>query len=490
MQGEGQVVLLSGEAGIGKSRIIQGLRERLSSDSYFSLRYQCSPYHTNSALFPIIAQLERAAEFNRKDDAATRLDKLQRLLERSSEDLETEIPLIANLLSIPIEKNEAFAKLSPQDKKDRTLETLSKQPGQLSVSRPVLFLFEDIHWVDPTTLELLDLFVSRVSNQRVLAVLTHRPEFHAPWTGEAHVSSLTMNKLPRMQCLRLVENVAGGLGLPATVREQIAERADGVPLFIEELTKSVIESTASTQPSVQTGAHEPVVSTTVPETLKDSLMSRLDRLGSVKELAQIGSVIGREFGHELLACVAGPSYQCLESDLRQLLDAGLIFKRGTLPHATYIFKHALIQDIAYESLLKKRRQELHRQIAVSIEQIQPDLSENHPEIVARHYTEAAMNEPAVKLWFAAAHLANRRFSNGESIEHATQGLALLSQLNDDGNKPIELELLLVLGSAYRALRGFASEEGERVFERALVLSEQLNDSGRYMDAARGLLATY
>jgi class 3 adenylate cyclase len=340
--GDGQVVLLSGEPGIGKSRVIRTFRERLGDEPYTPLSHFCSPYHTNSALHPIIAQLERAAAFARADESEARRAKLENLLGQATEHLDEAVPLIGALLGLPADARYPALNLSPQRQKQRTLEILIEQLAGLARDRPVLELYEDLHWVDPSTLELLDLLVERVRTLPVLAVLTYRPEFSPPWSGHAHVTSLPLNRLGRRQGAAIVERLTGGKSLPGEILEDIVAKTDGVPLFVEELTKTVLESGLLIDAGNHYALTAPMPSLAIPATLQDSLMARLDRLAPVKEVAQTAAVIGREFSHELIAAVSPLAVAELDAALDQLVASGLIFRRGTAPEATYSFKHALV----------------------------------------------------------------------------------------------------------------------------------------------------
>ena len=381
---EGQVVLISGEPGIGKSRITQALLERLPRDPYTVLRYQCSPYHISSALYPIINQIEFASEFRRDDTAEQKLDKLEALLSQSIQNLETVVPLFAALLSILCEDRYPPMNLSPRQQKDQTLAAAIAQLFGIAAEQPILLVFEDVHWVDPTTLELLDSMLAQMQDKRVMVLMTYRSAFQPRWVGEPHVSTMSLRKLSAKSCTPMIESVTGGKSLPEEVVSQIVEKTDGVPLFVEELTKMVLGSGLLREEIGGYVLDGPLPPLAIPNTLQDSLMARLDRLSSVKEIAQIGSVIGRNFEHELLRAVVDLADDELDQALSELTDAGLILRRGTSPNATYIFKHALIQDTAYESLLKSRRQRLHAQIGRTLEEQFTALVETQPELIAHH----------------------------------------------------------------------------------------------------------
>ena len=384
--GEGQVVLLSGEPGIGKSRITQVLRERLASESPTRLRYQCSPYYTNTAFYPIIDQLERAAEFVRDDAPESRLDKLEALLAQGTENVSEAAPLFAALLSLPVERYPPL-NLSPQRQKEKTFEALAEHTAGLARHNPVLIIFEDVHWVDPTTLEMLGTLIDRVQDAAVLLVITYRPEFESPWGGYSHVTLHALDRLTRRQGAQMVAKVTGGKALPEDVLDQIIAKTDGVPLFVEELTKTVLEA------GLAEGQKRPMV--VIPATLQDSLMARLDRLESGKEIAQLGACIGREFSYRLIDAIAPGDHASLDDALARLIDAELLYRYGRPPDATYSFKHALVQETAYQSLLKSRRRPIHGRIADALKEQFGEIVEAEPELLAHHYTEAARVEQAI-----------------------------------------------------------------------------------------------
>ena len=358
-EGEGQVVLLAGEAGIGKSRITQALRQRLSDEPHLRLRAQCLPYYSNSAFYPFIAHLERAMACERDAPPTEKLDALEALLARVGTPLEEVVPLLAALLSIPTGDRYAPLTMSPQRQKDKTVEALIDQVRDLAQQQPVLNIFEDVHWIDPTSLEALTRLIDRLQDMRVLLVITYRPEFTPVWRGFTHVTTHTLNRLSRRQVATMVQQIAGDRALPQEVLDQIVARTDGVPLFVEELTKTILESGLLRDDGARYTLAGPLPLLAIPDTLQGSLLARLDRLGPVKEVAQLGAVLGREFAYELLAAVSPLPDTELQAALHRLVQAELVFRRGQPPEATYLFKHALVQDAAYGSLLRSVRQELH-----------------------------------------------------------------------------------------------------------------------------------
>jgi predicted ATPase/class 3 adenylate cyclase len=466
-EGDGQVVLISGEPGIGKSRLLQALRQELSGQPHLALSHFGSAYHTNSALHPIIAQLERAAGFAVDDQPPARLAKLEALLCQSTDQLEDAVPLVGALLGIPANDRYPALNLSPQRQKQRTLEVLIEQLAGLARRRPVLELYEDLHWVDPSTLELLDLLVERVRPLPVLVVATFRPEFTPPWSGQAHVTTLPLNRLGRRQGATMALRVTGGKPLPNQILDQIVARTDGVPLFVEELTKTVLESGLLTDTGDRYELTGPLPPLAIPATLQDSLTARLDRLALAKETAQVGAVIGREFSHELLASVADRSKEQLQSALDQLVASELVFRRGVPPVVTYSFKHALVQDTAYQSLLKSKRQQLHARIAQSLEERFPDRVHSEPEVLAHHYAEADLVARAIPYWLGAGRKAAERSADREAAAHLRKGLELVAQLPDPRERAEkELDLRIALGPVLMNIRGTAAPEVAEVYERA------------------------
>jgi class 3 adenylate cyclase/predicted ATPase len=484
-EGEGQVVLLASEPGIGKSRLVRALRECLGGEPHAHLGYQGSPYHQTSPLHPVVGQLERAAGFVRADTTGAKLGKLEALLARSNAGIAAEAaPLLAPLLSIPAGDRYSPLGLSPQRQKARTLEVLVERIAGLAAQRPVLVVLEDAHWGDPTTLELFGLTIERVQRLPVLVVITFRPEFQPPWMGRRHVTLLTLSRLSRRQGATMVERVTGKM-LPPDVVGQIVAKTDGVPLFVEELTKAVVESGLLREEADRYALAGPLPPLAIPTTLQDSLMARLDRLAPVKEVAQIAAVIGREFSYELLAAITPLSAEDLAAALDQLLAAELVFRRGAPPGTTYSFKHALVQDAAYQSLLKPRRRQLHTRIVQVLERF-PATVETEPELLAHHCVQAGLMEQAVDYWTKAGQLSLARSATLEAIAQLSRGLKALRSLpKSPERRRRELGLQLVLGPALIAAKGFAAPETGRAYARACELCRELGDIPKLLPALYG-----
>jgi class 3 adenylate cyclase/predicted ATPase len=491
--GQGQVVLLSGEPGIGKSRITRALRDMIGDEKHTRLRYQCSPFHTQSALYPVIEQFEHAAGFEKDDSADKKLDKFEQLLGKtlSGAELQNVAPLFAALLSLP-GKRYAPIHVAPQRQKELTLEALINQVARFAAESPVLMVFEDVHWVDPTTQEVLDLMVERIVELPVFLLITYRPEYVSPhWSADAHVTELHLNRLNRQLGSELAANVTGGKVLPADVLEQIVEKTDGVPLFVEELTKTVLESGLMADAGDHYELAGPLPPLAIPSSLQDSLMARLDRLAEVREVAQVGACIGREFSYQLIAAVSTFGEDKLRIALEQLKAAELLFQRGTVPNSAYTFKHALLQGAAYASLLKSKRQVLNKAIAETLENRFADRTRNAPEVVAHHYTEAGLFDQATDYWLKAAQREMERFANAEAVGHASKGLELLKSLPENIERDRkELLLQTVLGTALGVSKGYTPPEVGEAFERAYVLSEKVGDTPARFMMLQGLWTYY
>jgi class 3 adenylate cyclase/tetratricopeptide (TPR) repeat protein len=483
--GKGRVVLVSGEPGIGKSRLVAALSQHIASDPHTRLRYFCSPYHQHSALYPFIAQLERAARFTRDDTVEQKLCKLRELLIPGARG-EDEIELLAELLSLP--NSASNLNLSPQRKREKLFEAFLHQFEAVARNRHVLVIFEDAHWIDPTARELLDLTLHRVSRLPVLIVITFRPEFGHSWGGQRHVTMLALNRLGGREGAALVEQLAGKTGLARETVDEIVKHADGVPLFIEELTKAVLETCDRDDRIATVLAASPLPNLPIPATLHSSLIARLDRLGpTAREVGQIGAVIGREFEYELIEQVAQRPPAELRVGLDRLAEAGLLFCRGVAPQSSYQFKHALVQDAAYSTLLRARRQELHARVAAMLKQYFGDLVERHPELLAHHLTAAGDTERAVDQWLKAGQYAAEHSAHLEAIRHFDHGLATLSALSKGpARDEREIELQLARGLSLLTAKGFMSAAAVQAYTRARELAEERGDKHRLFAAVYGL----
>jgi class 3 adenylate cyclase/tetratricopeptide (TPR) repeat protein len=483
--GEGQVVLLSGEPGIGKSRLTAALLEGLASEPHWRVRYFCSPQHTDSALYPIIRQMERAAGFAHDDGFQARLDKLDSLLAQSSTPRQ-EAALLADMLSLPNDGRYPTLEVDPQQRRQKTLEALTAQMEALSRSNPVLMIFEDVHWIDPTSLEALGRTVEHLRTLRVLLIVTYRPEFEPPWVGRPNVTALNLNRLGEQEIAILIDGVTGNRSLPESIRQDIIERTDGIPLFVEELTRAVLEAETAGEART-TAAAVPTSTLAVPASLQASLMARLDRLGFAKEVAQIGAAIGREFSYSLLAPVAAKPEVELQSALDRLGQAGLLFRQGVPPHATYLFKHALVQDAAYGTLLRNQRQYLHGRIAATIEQNFPEIMASQPGLLAQHYAKAGLNEPALAFWTIAGDIAERRAMSHEAVAHYRAGRALLSSHTLFTEvRAKEPRLLMKLGNALQQVEGYNSAAALEAYEDARATARKLDQLDDYANASIGM----
>jgi class 3 adenylate cyclase/tetratricopeptide (TPR) repeat protein len=479
-QGEGQVVVLTGEPGIGKSHIALALNERLQSEPHTTLRYFCSAHHTNSALFPIIGQLERSASFERGDSPAQKVSKLDALVAQSTADPE-HVEVLADLFALPARDKDRLQELIPQKRKEKTFAALLAQLDRLAARQPVYMIFEDIHWIDPTSLELLAAIVEHAPQLPVLLLVTTRPEFTPPWPSYPHMTTITLARLGRHDCAALVERATGGKSLPKEVMEEILARTDGVPLFIEELTKMVLESGLLQEQNGHYALKHPLPPLAIPTTLHASLMARIDRLAPVREVAQIGAVAGREFHYELLHAVAGLPREKLDEALGQMVRSELVFRRGEIPHAVYTFKHALVRDAAYAGLLKSRRGHLHAAIANALEQQFPEIVQTQPETLADHLTEAGLNEKAIGYWLQAGKNAALRSANREAIAHLRRGIEVTGRLPaGKGQDRAELDLRLILGPCLIATQGPAASTTVATFARARELCERLGEPPEYL----------
>jgi class 3 adenylate cyclase/predicted ATPase len=483
--GNGQVVFICGEPGIGKSRITAELERRLYVEPHLRLRYFCSPYYQDSALFPFIEQLGRASGFASDDTPAAKLEKLKALLARAAPPDE-DVAFLADLLSLSASERHPLPDLSPQRKKQRTLEALIRQLEGLAGRQPVFAVFEDAHWMDPTSRELLDLAVERVRSLPALLVVTFRPEFQPPRIGQPQVTMLVLNRLDRRDRTALVAQTAGGKPLPDEVVSQIADRTDGVPLFVEELTKSVLESGVLREEADRYVLDRTLRPLAIPTTLQDSLMARLDRLASVRLVAQIGAAIGREFSYALLRAVSPISEGELEAALARLVASELVFQRGAPPDSVYSFKHSLVQDTAYGSLLRGSRQQLHAQIADALETHSQELIDSQPELFARHYAEAGLVEKSVAYWGRAGRRSAAHSAMSEAAAQLQKGLDQLALLPDNPQrKEQELEFWSALGAALQFVKGQGAPEMGRAFARGRELWEQLGSPSKFLHILYG-----
>ena len=468
--GEGQVVLLSGEAGIGKSRLTAALLERVATEPHTRLRYSCSPQHSDSALYPIIGQMERAAGLAHDDKPQARLDKLDAVLAETSTSIQ-DAALIAEMLSLPNDGRYPAFEHAPEQRRQRTLEVLTAQLTRLAIQQPTLMIFEDVHWIDPTSLEALGRTVNRIITLPALLIVTFRPEFNAPWVKQSHVTSVKLNRLGEHEAAAIIARLVGKKGLPADVMAEIVERTDGIPLFVEEVTKAVLEA-ESEGAARRTVAAVPSPTLTVPASLHASLMARLDRLGPAKDVAQIGAAIGRNFSHDLLASLVRGTGAELESALDRLIQAGLLFKQGVPPHASYLFKHALVQDAAYGMLLREPRRALHARIAETLESQFAEIAQSQPELLARHYTEAGLIEKAAGLWGKAGQRSLARSALVEAAAQLTRALEQMATLPSTAVlRRAQIELQVALAHALMHTKGYAAPETKASFEKARLYIE-------------------
>ena len=490
--GVGQVVFLSGEAGIGKSALVEGLRAQVRAELLPCIAFRCSPYHTTSALYPVITHIERLLQVAPDDPPATRLAKLEAGLQPYRLPLPEVVPLVAGLLSVPLPA-ERYAALTvtPQQQKQQTLDTLVAWLEAEGERQPVLVAWEDLHWADPTTLEYLGLLVEQAPTVPMLHVLTYRPEFSPPWPQRSHITPLVLNRLERLQVEALITQRAGGKPLPAEVVQYIVAKTDGVPLYVEELTKMLLASGLLREEADQYVLTGPLRTVAIPDTLQDALRARLDQLNMAKEVAQLGAVLGREFAYELLAAIAPQDEETLQAGLAQLVGAELLYQRGRPPRARYIFKHALIQDAAYASLLKRTLQQVHQQVAQVLETRFPLLVETQPELVAQHYTAAGCTEQAVGYWQRAGQYASDRSAYLEAVTHFTTGIELLKTLPETPARTQHtVTLYIALGAALQIAKGHAAPEVEHAYTQAYALCQQVGESPELVPVLFGLWRFY
>ena len=478
--GEGQVVLLSGEPGIGKSRLTAALLERIVAEPHTRLRYFCSPQRTDSALYPIISQLERTAGFVHDDAVGAKLNKLDAVLAQSFTPRQ-DAALFAEMLSLPNDGRYPTLELAPQQRRHKTLEALTAQTEALSRANPILMIFEDVHWIDPTSLEALGRTVDRLKTLGVLLIITYRPEFEPPWIGRPNVTVLSLNRFGEREVVAMIARVTGNKALPDSIRQDIIERTDGIPLFVEEMTRAVLEA-ESEGDARRTTAAVPSSVLAVPASLHASLMARLDRLGPAKEVAQIGAAIGREFSHAVLAAVASKAEAGLQSALGRLIAAGLLFRQGVPPDAAYLFKHALVQDAAYGTLLREPRRALHARIAETLESQFAEIAENQPELLARHFTEAGLVDKAAAQWGKAAHRSLERSAMVEAVVQFTTARDLVASLpSTPERRRQQIKLQVALLAPVIGTKGFAAAETKAAIERAQALIEEAEALGEPLD---------
>ena len=474
-QGKGQVVLLSGEPGIGKSRLVQTLGQEALTEGATRIEFRCSPYHRNSAFYPIIDHLHRFLGFQREEPAQSKLDKLTRMLAAYRFTESDTLPLLASLLSLPHPANAPPITLSPQKQKEKTRAALVAWTIEEAEKAPVYYVWEDLHWADPSSLEGLPLLLDQVPATRLLAVFTFRPDFRPPWPPRSHITQLMLTRLGRREVEKMVGGVTGGKRLPVAVMQEIVSKTDGVPLFVEELTRTVMESGVLREQDGHYELTSPRNGLAIPSSLNDSLMARLDRLGAVKEVAQLAATVGREFSYELLEALAWLDATALKEALEKLVESDILHQRGLLPQSRYIFRHALIRDAAYQSLLRSTRKQYHKHIAQTLAERFPEIKETQPELLAHHYTEAGLTEKAAGYWLRAGQQAVARSAMTEACSQLQKGLDLLTTLPDSPwRRQRELELQIALGRALIATRGYSAPAVFETFARARALAEQLD----------------
>ena len=490
-QGQGQVVVLIGEAGIGKSRLVQVVKDHAASEPHVRVELRGSPYHQQSPLHPVIVHLQRLLGWRPEEAPEDKLAKLEAVLTRYGLPLPETVPLFASLLTLPLPERYPPLALSPQRQKDRTLENLLAWQLREAERQPMLLIIEDLHWLDPSTVEFLGLLVDQAATWRLLVLLTTRPGFRPPWAQGAHATQIPLSRLRREQAARMIQDVAGSKPLPAEVRDRLLDRTDGVPLFIEESTKMVLESGLLREADDRYELMGPLPMLAIPTTLHDSLVTRLDRLPLAKPVAQLAATIGRQFSFELLQAVSPLDKVVMREALEQLIDAELLYERGVVPPATYVFKHALIQQAAYQSLLRSTRQQYHQRIARTLVDQFPETAATQPELVAHHYTEAGLGLQAVPFWQRAGQRAMERSANLEAISHLTRGLELLrAHPETPDHLQQELTLQLALGAELLMIRGYPAPEVEQAFTRALDLCQRVGDSAQLFAAQAGLWGIY
>jgi predicted ATPase len=486
--GQGQVVLLTGDAGIGKSRLVQMLKDHAANEPHVRWECRSAEHYQNTALFPVTDLFQRLLQFHAEDTLDAKLEKLEHALSQYRLPAEDTVPLFAPLLSLPVpEHRYSLLNLSPQRQRQKTLETLVALLLEQAEQHPVLFLIEDLHWTDPTTLELLGLLLDQTPTASLLVLLTCRPHFQPAWHHRSYITEMTLNHLSHAQVAQIVHGMTDGKTLPKEVLQQIIAKTDGVPLFIEELTKAILESGHLKEVDGHYALTGSLSTFAIPATLHDSLMARLDRLVTAKGIAQYAAVIGRQFTYDLLSTVSQLDEATLQRELGRLVEAEIVYQRGLPPQATYVFKHALIQDAAYQSLLKSMRQQYHQRIAQVLEAQFLETAETQPELLAHHYTEASLTEKAARYWYQAGQTAIQRSAHVEAIAHLRQGLALLETLPETPERTQrEVDMLIALGASLLATKGSGAPEVEQTYIRAQYLCEHLEAPQQLFPVLRGL----
>jgi class 3 adenylate cyclase/tetratricopeptide (TPR) repeat protein len=486
-EGRGQVQLLSGEAGIGKSRLLHALATQLSAQGCEPLGCQCVPHFSNTALYPFVDLLQRVLDLKADQSIATKVAKLKAAFDSGQLPEPAALPLLASLMSLPVPGSVPAPEFSPRVQREKVMECLLGWLAGQASRKPLVLMVEDIHWADASTIELLTLLVDQLGSIPIFLLTTCRPEFAVPWSSHSVVSRMTLARLSATQCREMIEYLVQGHELSPELREQVVSRTDGVPLFVEELTKMVVEAGVLAQQQ----AVDTLPTGSIPTTLRGSLVARLDRLGNAKGLAQLAAVIGREFSYKVIHAVAQQDERELKELLARLVEAELVYQRGFPPNALYSFKHALIQDAAYQSLLKTKRAEYHRQVATALVESFPDVMDSHPELVAQHYEEAGMIDEAVTYWQKAGARALDASADDEAVAHLRRALAQIAVLPPSRDKVArETACLLSLGAALTAIRGYASTEVAQTYERAISLCEHSGDTDRLFTALTGLTSFY
>jgi len=491
-EGAGQVVFIAGEAGIGKSALVEGLYAQLAEQVSARITFRCSQYHRNSAFYPIISHIEHVFGFTRDDTMDMKVGKMERVIQKSGPPMQEAMPLLAELLSVDVPKNRyRVANISPQRQRQQTQDLLVAWLQEESEQQPMLVVWEDLHWADASTLELLELFVNQAPTVKMLHILTSRTDLNPPWPHRSHITPIIINRLEKIQVEALIRHLTKGVELPSEVVEHIVTKTDGVPLYVEELTKTVLESKLLQKKADRYVLNGPLSKVAIPTTLHDSLMARLDRVPIAKEVVQFGAVLGREFLFEMIQALASIEESKLLEGLNQLIENELLYQRGRPPRATYIFKHALVHEAAYRSLLRKTRRQYHQAAAELMEKQFPLIAQTEPEIIAHHYSEADCTEKAIQFWHQAGDRARYRSANMEAIAHLKKALNSLSTLPETAERTEkELDLLLAMGPSLIAIEGYAANEVERIYSRAGSLCRKMGKTAQLFQTLWGLWGFY